>query len=157
MPFSRKIWDLHNPANPVIYKPSRSRRDANKARTAASKNRTVTAVPYNIGETTLEEPCIAPSLPFSSALPQARVMNRISPTAKALCAGLVLTILQIVVAIFLRAPARSIQSRYHTHVEHDSRSFANIVDREYQASDPAGERKRIEVANASFYRPDPGQ
>src|SRR5690349_9382169 len=151
MPFSRKIWDLHNPANPVIYKPSRSRRDANKARTAASKNRTVTAVPYNIGETTLEEPCIAPSLPFSSALPQARVMNRISRTAKALCAGLVLTILQIVVAIFLLAPEGSIEYRYHTLVEHDSRWFANIVDRGYQTIVPPVSHKLMEVSNTGFF------
>src|SRR4030095_4533348 len=104
------------------------RRDANKARTAASKNRTVTAVLYNIGETTLEEPCIPSALPFSSALPQARVMNRIPATAKALCAGLVVTILRIVVAIFLLAPAGPFESRYRTLVQHDSHWFANIFD-----------------------------
>src|SRR5207237_6971476 len=104
--------------------PTRSRsvsRDANKARAAASKTRTLTSstmvlhkVLYNIGETVLEEPCIPPALPFSSALPQARVMNRIPATAKALCAGFVVTILQIVVAIFFLVPEGPLESRYRT-------------------------------------------
>src|ERR1700720_2320811 len=73
---------------------------ANKARAAASKNRTVTAVLYNKGNAVPEEPCIPLAVPVSSALPGTRPMTRISATAKALSAGLVVTLLQMLVAIF---------------------------------------------------------
>jgi hypothetical protein len=124
-------------------------RDANKARIAASKNRTVTAVLYNIGETA--ESRISPAIPVSSAIPQNRPIVRISATAKALCAGLVVTILQIVIAIFLLAPEGPFQYRYRTLVQHDSHWFANIVDRGYRTIVPPISHKMMEVSNTGFF------
>ena len=80
-------------------------------------------------------------------------MNRIPATAKALCAGLVVTILQIVVAIFLLAPEGSFEYRYRTLVQHDSHWFANIVDRGYQTIVPPVSHKLMEVSNTGFFLP----
>jgi hypothetical protein len=78
-------------------------------------------------------------------------MTWISATAKALCAGLVVTILQVVVAIFLLAPEGSFQYRYRTLVQHDSHWFANIVDRGYQTIVPPISHKMMEVSNTGFF------
>ena len=127
-------------------------RDANKARTGASKNRTVTAVPYNIGNIgETAESSISPDVTFSSALLHAPVMNRIPGTARALCAGLAVTILQIVLAIFLLAPQGPFEYRYHTLVQHDSHWFGNIVDRGYRTIVPPISHKMMEVSNTAFF------
>ena len=78
-------------------------------------------------------------------------MNRIPATAKALCAGIAVTILQIVVAIFLLAPQGPFEYRYHTLVQHDSHWFANIVDRGYQTIVPPVSHKLMEVSNTGFF------
>ena len=78
-------------------------------------------------------------------------MNRIPATAKAVCAGLVVTILQIVVAIFLLAPEGPFEYRYRTLVQHDSHWFANIVDRGYQTIVPPISHKLMEVSNTGFF------
>ena len=78
-------------------------------------------------------------------------MNRIPATARALCAGLVVTILQIVVAIFLLAPEGPFEYRYHTLVQHDSHWFGNIVDRGYQTIVPPISHKMMEVSNTAFF------
>ena len=65
--------------------------DANKARTAASKNRTVTAVLYNIGETTVGR-ALHSSDPSVFLCPSTGARyDRIPAAAKALSAGLVVT------------------------------------------------------------------
>ena len=78
-------------------------------------------------------------------------MKRIPPAARALCAGLVVTILQIVVAIFLLAPEGPFEYRYRTLVQHDSHWFANIVDRGYQTIVPPISHKLMEVSNTGFF------
>ena len=78
-------------------------------------------------------------------------MSRISPTVKAVCAGLGLTLLQIVVAIFLLAPAGPFTYRYHTLVQHDSHWFGNIVDRGYHTIVPPISHKMMEVSNTGFF------
>src|SRR5437773_6092042 len=124
---------------------------ANKARATASKNRTVTAVLYNKGNAGLKEPCIPRDVPVSSALPPARPMIRISATAKAISAGLVVTLLQMLVAIFLLAPDGPFEYRYQTLLQHDSHWFPNIVDRGYQTIVPPISHKMIEVSNTGFF------
>jgi len=78
-------------------------------------------------------------------------MKRIPATARALCAGLAVTILQIVVAIFLLAPEGPFEYRYRTLVQHDSHWFANIVDRGYQTIVPPISHKMMEVSNTGFF------
>src|SRR6478735_831441 len=78
-------------------------------------------------------------------------MNRIPATAKALCAGLVVTILQIVVAIFLLAPEGPFEYRYRTLVQHDSYWCANIVDRVYQTIVPPISHRMMEVSSTGFF------
>lgn len=83
-------------------------------------------------------------------------MTRISATVKALCAGLLITILQIAVAIFLLAPNGPLQYRYRTLVQHDSHWFANIVDRGYETIVPPISHKMMEVSNTGFFPAYPG-
>ncbi len=109
----------------------------------------MTDVLYNIGETA--GPCFSPPLPVSCVAARNRHMVRISATVKALCAGFVVTILQIMVAIFLLAPTGPIEYRYRTLVQHDSHWFANIVDRGYQTIVPPISHKMMEVSNTGFF------
>jgi hypothetical protein len=78
-------------------------------------------------------------------------MKRIPATARALCAGVAVTILQVMVAIFLLAPEGPFEYRYHTLVQHDSHWFANIVDRGYQTIVPPISHKMMEVSNTGFF------
>ena len=78
-------------------------------------------------------------------------MTRISATAKALSAGLVVTLLQIVMAIFFLAPAGPFEYRYQTLLQHDSHWFANIVDRGYETIVPPISHKVMEVSNTGFF------
>jgi len=115
------------------------------------KNRTVTAVLYNKGNAGLEEPCIPRAVPVSSALPPTRPMIRVSAAAKALSAGLVVTLLQMLVAIFLLAPDGPFEYRYQTLLQHDSHWFANIVNRGYETIVPPISHKLMEVSNTGFF------
>src|SRR4029077_12615135 len=115
------------------------------------KNRTVTAVLYNKDEALPEEPCIPRALSVSSALPRTRPMIRKSATAKALSAGLVVTLLQMMVAIFLLAPEGPFEYRYQTLLQHDSHWFANIVTRGYETIVPPISHKMMEVSNTAFF------
>jgi hypothetical protein len=78
-------------------------------------------------------------------------MIRISATAKAISAGLVVTLLQMLVAIFLLAPDGPFEYRYQTLLQHDSHWFANIVDRGYQTIVPPISHKMMEVSNTGFF------
>ena len=111
----------------------------------------MTAVLYNIGIRETAKPCIREAIPFSSGIPQPNITNRISPTARALCAGLSVTILQIVVSIFLLAPSGPFEYRYRTLVQHDSHWFANIVHRGYETIVPPISHKLMEVSNTAFF------
>src|SRR5207237_2332331 len=91
-----------------------------------------------------------------SALPPTRPMIRVSAAAKALSAGLVVTLLQMLVAIFLLAPDGPFEYRYQTLLQHDSHWFANIVNRGYQTIVPPISHKMMEVSNTAFFPAYPG-
>jgi len=83
-------------------------------------------------------------------------MFRLSATAKAILAGLLVTLLQLGVAMLLLAPEGSLQYRYQTLVQHDSYWFANIVNRGYQTIVPPISYKMMEVSNTAFFPAYPG-
>jgi hypothetical protein len=68
-----------------------------------------------------------------------------------LLAGLIVTLLQLTMAIGLLAPEGSFSERYATLVQHDSYWFMNIVDRGYQTIVPPIDHKVMEVSNVAFF------
>jgi hypothetical protein len=70
---------------------------------------------------------------------------------KSLLAGLVLTLLQLAMAMGLLAPEGSISERYSTLIQHDSYWFMNIVNRGYQTIVPPIDHKVMEVSNVAFF------
>lgn len=78
-------------------------------------------------------------------------MTSIESPAKALLAGLVVTIAQIVVAVCLLAPEGSLDYRYSTLIQHDAYWFMNIVDRGYQTTVPPIDHKVMQVSNVAFF------
>jgi hypothetical protein len=70
---------------------------------------------------------------------------------KPLLAGLMLTLLQLALAIGLLAPEGSVSERYSTLIQHDSYWFMNIVDRGYQTIVPPIDHKVMEVSNVAFF------
>ena len=80
--------------------------------------------------------CNLESLPISSALPSHDVMSRSWSLVRPLLAGLVLTALQLTMAVGLLAPEGPASYRYSTLIQHDSYWFKNIVDRGYQTIVP---------------------
>src|SRR6266516_1950648 len=79
------------------------------------------------------------------------VMTRAWPLLKPLLAGLVLTLLQLAMAVGLLAPEGSASYRYSTLIQHDSYWFANIVDRGYQTIVPPIDHKVMEISNVAFF------
>src|SRR5207244_8941391 len=77
-------------------------------------------------------------------------LTRSSP-ANALSSCLVVTLLQMLGAIFLLAPDGPFEYRYQTLLQHDSYWFANIVDRGYQTIVPPISHKMMEVSNTGFF------
>jgi hypothetical protein len=94
--------------------------------------------------------CNLERLPISSALPSHDVMSRSWSLVRALLAGLVLTALQLTMAVGLLAPESPGSSRYSTLIQHDSYWFKNIVDRGYQTIVPPINQK-MEVSNVAFF------
>ena len=78
-------------------------------------------------------------------------MNGKPHVARALIAGLLLTLAQLFVAVVLLAPEGPLSYRYSTLVQHDSYWFANIVDRGYDTILPPMARKMMEVSNVAFF------
>jgi hypothetical protein len=78
-------------------------------------------------------------------------MTHPSSPLKPLLAGLLLTLAQIAVAVFLLAPEGPLSYRYSTLVQHDGYWFANIVDRGYQTIVPPINHKMMEVSNVAFF------
>jgi hypothetical protein len=70
---------------------------------------------------------------------------------KPLLAGLVLTLLQLAMAMGLLAPEGSVSERYSTLLQHDSYWFMNIVDRGYQTILPPIDHKVMEISNVAFF------
>jgi hypothetical protein len=68
-----------------------------------------------------------------------------------LLAGLIITLLQLAMALGLLAPEGSFSDRYATLVQHDSYWFMNIVDRGYQTIVPPIDHKVMEVSNVAFF------
>src|SRR4029078_13605322 len=79
------------------------------------------------------------------------VMTRSPRLLKPLLAGLIITFLQLAMAIGLLAPDRPLSESYGALVQHDSYWFMNIVDRGYQTIVPPMDHKVMEVSNVAFF------
>jgi hypothetical protein len=79
------------------------------------------------------------------------VMTRSPQLLKPLLAGLIITLLQLAMAIGLLAPEGPVSERYTALVQHDSHWFMNIVDRGYQTIVPPIDHKVMEVSNVAFF------
>jgi hypothetical protein len=79
------------------------------------------------------------------------VMARSLRLLQPLLAALIVTLLQLAMAIGLLAPEGSISQRYAALVQHDSYWFMNIVDRGYQTIVPPVDHKLMEVSNVAFF------
>ena len=89
--------------------------------------------------------CNLESFPISSALPTDDMMTHSWSLLRPLLAGLILTLLQLAMAVGLLAPEGSASNRYSTLLQHDSYWFMNIVDRGYQTIVPPADHKVMEV------------
>ncbi len=78
-------------------------------------------------------------------------MTSIESSAKAMLAGLVMTIAQIAMAVCLLAPEGPMAYRYSSLIQHDSEWFANIVDRGYGTTVPPVDHKAMDVSNVAFF------
>jgi hypothetical protein len=79
------------------------------------------------------------------------IMTRSWLLVRPLLAGLVLTVLQLVMAVGLLAPEGPASYRYSTLIQHDSYWFMNIVDHGYQTIVPPINQKLMEVSNVAFF------
>src|SRR5881396_3480426 len=95
--------------------------------------------------------CNLESFPVFSAFPTHDVMTRSWLLVRPLLAGLVLTVLQLVMAVGLLAPEGPASYRYSTLIQHDSYWFMNIVDHGYQTIVPPIDQKMMEVSNVAFF------
>src|SRR5213083_2537443 len=95
--------------------------------------------------------CNLESFPISSALPTDDMMTHSWSLLRPLLAGLILTLLQLAMAVGLLAPEGSASNRYSTLLQHDSYWFMNIVDRGYQTIVPPADHKVMEVSNVAFF------
>ncbi|MEO5720690.1 MAG: hypothetical protein ABIR71_04370 [Chthoniobacterales bacterium] len=78
-------------------------------------------------------------------------MKRSPHAARAVFAGLAVTLAQIFIAVVLLAPQGTLASRYLSLVQHDSYWFASIVDQGYETILPPIARKMMEVSNVAFF------
>src|SRR5881398_878325 len=95
--------------------------------------------------------CNLQSFPISSAVPTCDVMTRSPSAFKPLLAALLVTLMQIAMAVGLLAPDGPLSYRYSTLIQHDSYWFMNIVDRGYQTIVPPIDHKVMEVSNVAFF------
>ncbi len=95
--------------------------------------------------------CNLESFPISSALPTDDMMTRSWSLLRPLLAGLILTLLQLAMAVGLLAPEGSASNRYSTLLQHDSYWFMNIVDGGYKTIVPPIDHKAMEVSNVAFF------
>src|SRR6202011_761060 len=94
--------------------------------------------------------CIPETFGFSSALPGADVI-RSKFLFRPWLLGLLLTLAQLALAVFLLAPEGPFSFRYESLVQHDGFWFENIVDRGYQTIVPPINHKVMEVSNVAFF------
>jgi hypothetical protein len=78
-------------------------------------------------------------------------MRGLSSYLRPVLLGLLLTLAQIAVAVFLLAPDGPVSDQYRTLIQHDSYWFMNIVDRGYQTIVPPINHKVMEVSNVGFF------
>jgi len=78
-------------------------------------------------------------------------LTRSAATFKPLLLGLLLTLAQLAVAVYLLAPEGPLSYRYSTLIQHDSYWFANIIDRGFQTIVPPIDHKVMEVSNVAFF------
>src|SRR5438067_11517448 len=95
--------------------------------------------------------CNPDTFGFSSALPGSDVVTRTLSLLRPWSAGLLLTLSQLAVAVFLLAPEGPLSYRYTSLVQHDGYWFANIIDRGYQTIVPPINHKVMEVSNVAFF------
>jgi len=95
--------------------------------------------------------CNLGSFLVSSAFPGYDVMTRSWSILKPLAAGLLLTAVQLALAVGLLAPEGPLSDRYESLIQHDSYWFINIVDRGYQTIVPPIDHKVMEVSNVAFF------
>src|SRR5438105_14109766 len=79
------------------------------------------------------------------------VMTRSPRLLKPLLAGLIITLLQLAMAIGLFAPERPFSDRYAARVQHVGHWFLNIADRACQTIGPPTDHKAMEVSNVAFF------
>src|SRR5438094_3885841 len=79
------------------------------------------------------------------------LMSRVRCLLTPLLTGLLVTLLQLAMAVGLLAPEVPISDRYSALVQHDSYWFMNIIDRGYQTIVPPIDHKLMEVSNVAFF------
>jgi hypothetical protein len=94
--------------------------------------------------------CNPEAFGLSSALPGADV-TRSKFLFRPWLLGLLLTLAQLALAVFLLAPEGPFSFRYESLVQHDGFWFENIVDRGYQTIVPPINHKVMEVSNVAFF------
>jgi hypothetical protein len=97
------------------------------------------------------EPCLKESFRVFSALPTTDTMKSKPILLRPWALGLMMTLLQILVAAVMIAPEGPFWYRYQSLVQHDSYWFANIVDRGYETTVPPISHKMMEVSNVAFF------
>src|SRR6266550_7695175 len=95
--------------------------------------------------------CNLESFLVSSAFPGYDVMTRSRSLLRPLAAGLLLTAVQLALAVGMLAPEGPLSDRYESLIQHDSYWFINIVDRGYQTIVPPIDHKVMEVSNVAFF------
>src|ERR1700693_5622648 len=95
--------------------------------------------------------CNLESFLVSSTFPAHDVMIRSRSLLRPLAAGLLLTAVQLAMALGLLAPEGPLSDRYESLIQHDSYWFMNIVDRGYQTIVPPIDHKVMEVSNVAFF------
>src|SRR6058998_2894806 len=95
--------------------------------------------------------CNLESFLVSSTFPAHDVMIRSRSLLTPLAAGLLLTAVQLAMAVGLLAPEGPLSDRYQSLIQHDSYWFINIVDRGYQTIVPPINHKVMEVSNVAFF------
>src|SRR5580765_8504194 len=95
--------------------------------------------------------CNLESFLVSSAFPGYDVMTRSRSLLRPLAAGLLLTAVQLALAVGMLAPEGPLSDRYESLIQHDSYWFINIIDRGYQTIVPPIDHKVMEVSNVAFF------
>src|SRR5947208_6119087 len=104
-----------------------------------------------LGSAMANSSCNLEDFLVSSTFPTHEVMTRSRSLFRPWISGLLLTAVQLAMAIGLLAPEGSVSDRYSTLIQHDSYWFMNIVDRGYQTIVPPIDHKVMEVSNVAFF------